>query len=181
MWSGVWNKRKLTSEISNRFLASTVVRAPDWWSGGCEFKPHWGQFLTKLILLCVTSDLSAYLTEKRIVKNSIVIHGKTGSLIWCEHLSRKLCLWDTKPTMQDLLKLTFLAWRQNLFRKMFWCDDSFPHQLCKICVRPNFTQKAHMTCMAQTNHYILTINTTECLCRFSCMCQITLSSNQCQK
>ena len=34
MWSGAWNKRKLTSEISNRFLPSSVGRTGDWWSGG---------------------------------------------------------------------------------------------------------------------------------------------------
>ena len=50
MWSCAWNKRKLTSENSNRFLPSTVSRALDWWSGGCGFKSHWGQFLTKFIL-----------------------------------------------------------------------------------------------------------------------------------
>ena len=65
MWSGAWNKRKLTSQISNRFLASTIGRARDWWSGGCECKPHWGQFLMKFILCCVTSDLSDNLTEMR--------------------------------------------------------------------------------------------------------------------
>ena len=65
MWSGAWNKRKLTSEISNRFLAISVGRAEDWWSGGCGFKPHWVQFLTKFILFCVTSDLSDNLTEMR--------------------------------------------------------------------------------------------------------------------
>ena len=39
MWSGAWNKWKFTSEISNRFLASTVGRAWDWWSGSCENRP----------------------------------------------------------------------------------------------------------------------------------------------
>ena len=63
MWSGAWNKRKLTSEISNRFLASSVGRAGDWWSEGHWFKPQWGQFLTKFILFCVASDLSDNLTE----------------------------------------------------------------------------------------------------------------------
>ena len=29
----------------------------------CEFKPHWGQILTKFILCCVTLDLSDNLTE----------------------------------------------------------------------------------------------------------------------
>ena len=48
MWSGAWNKRKLTSEIFNRFLPSTVSRALDCWSGGHGFKPYWGQFLTNL-------------------------------------------------------------------------------------------------------------------------------------
>ena len=70
MWSGAWNKRKLPSEISNGFLPSSVVRAPDWWSRGCEFKPQWWQFLTKFILSCVTLDLSDNLTKKRNVKNS---------------------------------------------------------------------------------------------------------------
>ena len=41
-----------------------------WWFRGCEFKPHWGQYLTKFILLCVTLDLSDNLTEMRIVENS---------------------------------------------------------------------------------------------------------------
>ena len=66
MWSGAWNKRKLTSDISNRFLASSVRRAWDCWSGGCEFKPHWGWFLMKFILCCVTLDLSDNLTEMRL-------------------------------------------------------------------------------------------------------------------
>ena len=35
---------------------------------GCEFKPYWGQFLTKFILFCVTSDLSDNLTEICIIK-----------------------------------------------------------------------------------------------------------------
>ena len=65
MWSGAWNKRKLISEISNRFLASSVGRAENWWSGGYGFKPHYGQFLVKFILCCVTSDLSDNLTEMR--------------------------------------------------------------------------------------------------------------------
>ena len=66
MRSGPWNKRKLTSEISNRFLVSSVRRAWDWWSSGCEFKPHWGQFLMKFVLFCVTLDLSDNLTEMRL-------------------------------------------------------------------------------------------------------------------
>ena len=66
MWSGAWNKRKkIPSEISNRFLASSVGRAGDWCSGGRGFKPHGEQFLTKFILCCVTSDLSDNLTEMR--------------------------------------------------------------------------------------------------------------------
>ena len=32
-------------------------------SRGCEFKPHWGQFLMKFILCCVTYDLSDNLIE----------------------------------------------------------------------------------------------------------------------
>ena len=76
MWSGAWHKRRLTSEISNRFLPSTVSRALDWWPRGCEFKPHWGQFLTKFILCCVSSDLSDNLTEM----------GQTG-LSWKTRLS----------------------------------------------------------------------------------------------
>ena len=63
MWSGAWNKRKLTSQISNRFLASTVSRAWDWWSIGCEFKPTGGNFLMKFILFCVTLYLSDNLAE----------------------------------------------------------------------------------------------------------------------
>ena len=65
MWSGAWHKRGLTSEISNRLLPNIVSRALDWWSRGCEFKPQWWQFLKKIILCCVTSDLSDNLTEMR--------------------------------------------------------------------------------------------------------------------
>ena len=67
MWSSAWNKRKLTSDISNRILPNSVRRAWDCWSGGHGFKPHWGQFLTKSILCCLTLDLSDNLTEMRLI------------------------------------------------------------------------------------------------------------------
>ena len=98
MWSGAWNKRKLPSEISNRFLASSVGRAGDWWSGGCEFKPYWGQFLTKFILCCVTSDLSDNLTEMR----------QTG------------LLWKTR--MYITLESLFNGMREVVkLGRMWWC------------------------------------------------------------
>ena len=58
MWSGAWNKKAHFRNPPNRFLPSSVGR-----TGGHGFKPHWGQFLTKFILCCVTSDLSDNLTE----------------------------------------------------------------------------------------------------------------------
>ena len=62
--------RPVINEVFNRFLPSTVSRALDCWSGGHEFKPPWGQFLTKFILCCVTSDLSDNLTEMRQISLS---------------------------------------------------------------------------------------------------------------
>ena len=51
--------------ISEVSFSDSHPQACGWWSGGCEFKPHWGQFLTKFILCCVTLDLSDNLTEMR--------------------------------------------------------------------------------------------------------------------
>ena len=34
-------------------IVAYLSGALEWWSGGCGFKPHWGQFLTKFILLSV--------------------------------------------------------------------------------------------------------------------------------
>ena len=70
MWSSAWNKRELTSEISDRFFPSSVCRVIDWWSGGCVFKSYKGEILTKFILCCVTSDLSDNLTEMRQISLS---------------------------------------------------------------------------------------------------------------
>ena len=66
------NKAHFRNFLLNRFLHSSVGRALEWWSRGCGFQPHWGKFLMKFILFGVTLDLSDYLTETRIVKNSIV-------------------------------------------------------------------------------------------------------------
>ena len=48
MWSGAWNKAHFRNLLPNRFLASTVGREWDWWSGGCGFNPRWGQFFILL-------------------------------------------------------------------------------------------------------------------------------------
>ena len=82
----LWNKRILTSDISNRFLASSVSRAQDWWSGGCEFKPCLGQFLTKFILCCVTLNLSDNLTEMRL-----------KGLTWKTQLKLLHWAWNNQP------------------------------------------------------------------------------------
>ena len=55
--------KALMIHIHNQIVR--VGRAGDWWSGGCEFKPHLGQFLMKFILFYVTLDLSDNLTEMR--------------------------------------------------------------------------------------------------------------------
>ena len=60
--------------LPNRFLSSSVVRVLESWSGGCKFKPHRGQFLTKFILFCVALDLLDNLTETSNVKNSKCLH-----------------------------------------------------------------------------------------------------------
>ena len=93
------NKRKLSSDISNRFLPSSVSRAWDWWFGGCEFKPRWGQFLMRFILCCVTLDLSDNLTEnvsdRPNVKNCKVSRSDTH-LCWLQKLTGSRlnsCCW----------------------------------------------------------------------------------------
>ena len=53
----------------SQIFLSSVGWALEWWSRGCGFKPHRGQFLTKFNLFCVTWDLSDNLTEMRIMKN----------------------------------------------------------------------------------------------------------------
>ena len=65
------NKAHFRNLLPNRFQLSSIGRALEWWSRGCEFKVHWWQFLTKFILSCVTLDLSDNLTETLNVKNSI--------------------------------------------------------------------------------------------------------------
>ena len=44
---------------------SDLPQLVEHWSDDPEFKSHWGQFLTKFILFCVTFDLSNNLTEMR--------------------------------------------------------------------------------------------------------------------
>ena len=61
------NKAHFRNPLANRFLPSSVGRALEWWSGGCGFKPHWGQFLMKFILFCVTLDLSEFLIVKNLI------------------------------------------------------------------------------------------------------------------
>ena len=70
MWSGAWNKAHFRNLLPNRFLPRSVGKALAWRSGGPGFQPHWGQFLTKFILFCVTLNLSDNLTKTPNVKNS---------------------------------------------------------------------------------------------------------------
>ena len=65
------HERPLRFRLATECWLSSVGRALESWSGVCEFKLHWGQFLKKFILFCVTLDLSDNLTETRFVKNSI--------------------------------------------------------------------------------------------------------------
>ena len=109
MWNGVWNKRKLISDISNRFLASSVSRAWDWWSGDCEFKPHWGQFLTKFILFCVTLELSDNLTEMRL-----------KGLTWKTQLGNVCCLQICCRLFMSLSFFTWVSERSSLTYLTWW-------------------------------------------------------------
>ena len=45
------NKAHFRNLLPNRFLPSSVGKALAWRSGGSDFQPHWGQFLTKFFLL----------------------------------------------------------------------------------------------------------------------------------
>ena len=80
------NKAHFRNLLTNRFLPSSVGKALAWRSGGPGFNPHWGQFLTKFFLFCVTLNLSDNLTETPIVKNS------KDTLSWYEEFTHeKLC------------------------------------------------------------------------------------------
>ena len=63
------NRASLHLNDSHRQPNNYLAQLAEWWSGGCGFKPHWGQFLMKFILFCVTLDLSDNLTEMHITKN----------------------------------------------------------------------------------------------------------------
>ena len=67
----------LVSRKSNRIVGFFTIRKSDSWKLAehetdvtevASSKPHWGQFLMKFILFCVTLDLSDNLTEMLIVK-----------------------------------------------------------------------------------------------------------------
>ena len=84
-------------------------RALDWWFRGCEFKPQWGQFLTKFILCCVTSDLSDNLTEIRQI-----------SLSWKTRLtSRTVCFYRCIWWTVILRTLCVTAWSHHWTGN--WC------------------------------------------------------------
>ena len=59
-------KQKQTHFRHLQQIPSSVSRAWDWWSGGGEFKSHWGQFLMKFFLCRVTLNLSDNLTDMRL-------------------------------------------------------------------------------------------------------------------
>ena len=100
-------QKKAHFRLSNRFLPSSVSRAWDWWSGGCEFKPHWGQILTKFILCCVTLDLSDNLTEMRQIDPTwkTQMH-ETPNPLYC--LPRR----STLPIISSILSTVFCVSEQ---------------------------------------------------------------------
>ena len=134
MWSGAWNKRKLTSEISNRFLPSSVSRAWDWWSGGCELKPHWGQFLTKFILCCVTLDLSDNLTEMCQI-----------GLSWKTQLSFELKLVCVVQVITVIQPRNFEKKATPMFHKTVISLWAEPHQLLNsVCIFSCSSKSLHI-------------------------------------
>ena len=114
MWSGAWNNAHFRNLLPNRFLPSSVVRALESWSGGCEFKPHWGQFLMKLILFCVTLDLSDNLTETPNVKNSNTRENTQHSQQW----------YHCSFTLEDLVRMHFKLSTRGQGCKQSQCKHS---------------------------------------------------------
>ena len=56
-----------TSHVGLCSFLESVGRTLERQSGGCGFKPHWGQFLMKFILFCVTLDLSDFIIWQKYV------------------------------------------------------------------------------------------------------------------
>ena len=97
------NKAHFRNLLPIKFLSSSVGRTLEWCSGGCGFQPHWGQFLTKLILFCVTLDLSDNLIETHIVKNSIVTF--TGILVTNSYLLQDQLLFRLRRKVISMTAL----------------------------------------------------------------------------
>ena len=126
MWNGAWNKRKLTSEISNWFLPSSVGRARDWWSEVMGSNPTGGNFLMKYILFCVTSDLSDNLIEMRQIA-----------------LSHFLWISGTQMDSTD--------WNYSLFDFTDFFNSSFALHRVNLCQR-NIQMDWNRNCQIDSNY-----------------------------
>ena len=136
MWSGAWNKRKLTSEISNRFLPSSVGRNMRLMIQRLWVQTPLGRFLMKLILCCVISDLSDNLTEIR----QISLSWKT----WLS-LSRVFASW-----LQKFLEI----WRK--MRPVSSKENFIQSQVIILPVTQNHTTViTDVLCVVSLNFYFI--------------------------
>ena len=130
MWSGAWNKASFRNLLPNRFLPNSVGIPLELWSGGHGFKPHWGQFLMKFILFCLTLDLSDYnASDFLIVKNAIILPWRRDVYLafaesWRLHTSKLFFFLDFD--LQQIVRLNVA----HIGRHPFFCDT---HDWTKSC------------------------------------------------
>ena len=148
MWSGAWNKQSSLQRSHTQQIPSKLVyRALEWWSGGCGFKPQWGNF-DKIYLFCVTLDLSDNLIETRIVKKWLIpsvtffissvvniIVSATGKILWILWTDFELLNFRSMSVFNQARSIPGFKQRSLkclvfLHSLVFLCSKKYVHGIC---------------------------------------------------
>ena len=90
-WSIEYDFRQWRFRLATECWLSSVGKVLAWRSGGPGFQPHWGQFLTKFILICVTLNRFCHIIwQKRLSWKTQLSWCKWKKLVHCKRISRNL-------------------------------------------------------------------------------------------